>query len=153
MLSTVAIQPALALLPSPTRISLSAPGVGATRPSAPPTRWKPSLANCMPSAVTAPPVLSTVTMPASPPKMANASAGWRVDVIEPVAFAQFACGTDHTPLPPPIRVLLASPFAFQKFSVKPFVLIRLTCLLAVRFWMVKPEGGMMPPLVSVSVPP
>jgi len=57
------------------------------------------------------------------------------------------------PLPPPMRVLLARPFAFQKFSARLLVLIRLICLLAVRFWMVKPAGGAMPPLVSESAPP
>ena len=31
-----------------------------------------------------------VTVPAAPPKMAKASAGWRMDVTEPVAFVQFA---------------------------------------------------------------
>ena len=94
-----------------------------------------------------------LTVPAAPPKMAKASAGWRMDVTEPVAFVQFAWPALQVPLPPPIWLALARPFAFQKFSTRPLVLIRLICLLPVRFWMVTPASGMTPPLVSVSEPP
>ena len=114
----------------------------------------------MPSALTglAPPLPSTVTVPAAPPKMAKPGCGFIGAETSPVASVQFGAVVDHTPLPPPIWVALARPLAFQKFSVRPVVLSRLICLFPVRYWIdrLSPAGvvpSVMPPWVSVSVPP
>ena len=116
------------------------------------------MANCRPVALTLPALPSTVTVPAAPPKIAKPGCGdIGPFVTAPVASVQTCEVVDHVPLPPPICVALAWPFAFQTFAVMPVVSIRLICFCAVRFCRnsVWPPGAVpreRPPLVSVSVP-
>src|ERR1700761_5393195 len=107
----------------------------------------------MPVTPTLPLLSSTVTVPAAPPKIAKPGSGAIGPTYWPVVSDQVLEYRLHVPLPPPIWLGPARPFASHSSSVTLCVSTRLICLSTVRICSDMPDGGAKPPPVMLSVLP